>query len=129
MLALIGEGVDRADGRLKVTGGARYAAEFALPNLCHAVPVGATIGKGRITDVDVAAAERMPGVLAVICYKSDAQKLRHVPPSKPDESASPMPGAAHMLSDQVLFYGQHVAVVVAETLEQAQHAARTLRVS
>ena len=128
MLPLIGDGVDRADGRLKVTGGAKYAAEFAVPDLCHAVLVPAGIAKGRVADIDVAAAERMPGVLAVLCYKNADDPLRHVPPAEPNGS-SQSPGAHHMLTDQVIFYGQHIAVVVAQTLEQARHAADTLRVT
>ncbi len=128
MLPLIGDGVDRADGRKKVTGSAQYAAEFALPRLCHAVLVPAAIAKGRVADVDVAAAERMPGVIAVLCYKNVSEKLKHVPPAEPN-GTSQMPGAEHMFTDRVIFFGQHVAAVVAERLEQAQHAAATLRVT
>ena len=128
MLPLIGEGVDRADGRLKVTGGAKYAAEFPLPNLCHAVLVAAGVGLGRVADVDVAAAERLPGVLAVLCYKNAPAPLRPVPPSEPNGS-SQTPAADKMLDDRVIFFGQYLAIVVAEHLEQAQLAAATLRVT
>ena len=127
MLPLIGEGVDRADGRLKVTGGARYAAEFPVPGLCHAVLVPATVGRGQITDIDTDVAGRLPGVIAVLSYK-DQPGFKHVPPAEPG-GASQMPGVAFMLTRDVHFYGQHVAVVVAETLDQAMQAARTLRVT
>jgi xanthine dehydrogenase YagR molybdenum-binding subunit len=128
MLPLIGDGIDRADGRLKVTGAARYAAEVPLPNLCHAVLVSSTIAKGRVVDVDVDAGQRLPGVLAVLCFKNVGDgPLRHVPPNEP-AGASQMPGATRMLTDQVLFYGQYVAVVVAKTLDQARHAAAALPV-
>ena len=128
MLPLIGQGVDRADGRKKVTGSAQYAAEFAVPNLCHAVLVPATIAKGRIADVDVEAAERLPGVIRVLCYKNAGNPFVHVPPAEPN-GTSQMPGASHMFTDRVIFFGQHVAAVVAERLEQAQHAAAVLRVT
>lgn len=62
----VGEPMDRVDGRLKVTGGARYAAEYALPNLVHAVLVTSTIAKGRIRAMDTSAAERVAGVVKVL---------------------------------------------------------------
>ena len=65
-MASIGQGIDRVDGRLKVTGRARYAAEFAVPDVVHAVLVQSTIGAGAITGFDLAAAQAMPGVLAII---------------------------------------------------------------
>lgn len=128
MLPLIGEGVDRADGRKKVTGAAQYAAEFTLPGLCHGVLVPARVGKGRVTDIDVAAAERMPGVLKVLCYKNAPNPLRPVPPAEPNGS-SQTPAADLMFSDRVAFFGQYLALIVAERLEQAQLAAATLKVT
>ena len=65
-MANIGQGIDRVDGRLKVTGRARYAAEFTVPDVVHAVLVQSTIGAGAITGFDLAAAQKMPGVLAII---------------------------------------------------------------
>ena len=127
MLPLIGEPTDRADGRLKVTGAAKYAAEFAVPNLCHAVLVSATIGKGKVVDIDVATARRLPGVIAVLSHR-DAPGFKHVPPSEPG-GASQMPGVELMLTTDVIFYGQTVAVVVAATLDQAMHAGRTLAIA
>ena len=64
--ATLGQPLDRVDGRLKVTGGARYAAEFAIPNVAHAVIVTSTIAKGRIDSMDTSAAERAPGVIKVL---------------------------------------------------------------
>src|SRR5947207_14647569 len=66
--ALVGPPVDRADGRLKVTGAARYAAEYAPPNLAHAVLVPSAISKGRTVAIDASAAEAAPGVLAVLTH-------------------------------------------------------------
>ncbi|HEX3866200.1 MAG TPA: xanthine dehydrogenase family protein molybdopterin-binding subunit [Gemmatimonadaceae bacterium] len=60
------ESVNRVDGRLKVTGGARYAAEYPIPNAVHAVLVTSTIAKGRVVSLNTKDAERVPGVLAVL---------------------------------------------------------------
>ncbi len=65
-MASIGKPIDRVDGRLKVTGAARYAAEFAVPGLVHAVLVQSTIAAGGIAGFDLAEAQGMPGVLAII---------------------------------------------------------------
>ncbi|MCA9155164.1 MAG: hypothetical protein KDA38_10280, partial [Planctomycetales bacterium] len=66
----IGRPMSRVDGRLKVTGGARYAAEFQVNNVAYGVLVPSTIAKGRITQLDTAAAEKRPGVLAVISHRN-----------------------------------------------------------
>ena len=65
---IIGQPIDRTDGRLKVTGAARYAAEFTLPRLCHAVLVQSTVPSARITRLDTRDAERSPGVLLVLTH-------------------------------------------------------------
>src|SRR3954469_24610209 len=64
----VGAPLDRVDGRLKVTGGARYAAEFPTANLAHAAIVASTVPVGRITSIDTKAAEAAPGVLRVITH-------------------------------------------------------------
>src|SRR5579863_3331689 len=73
-MAIIGQPIDRVDGRLKVTGRAKYAAEFAVPGVVHAVLVQSTIGAGVITGFDIGAAQSLPGVLAIITPQS-APKL------------------------------------------------------
>ena len=67
---IIGRPIDRVDGRLKVTGAARYAAEFALPRLSYAVMVQSTVPSGRIATIDTRAAERSPGVLLVMTHQN-----------------------------------------------------------
>jgi xanthine dehydrogenase YagR molybdenum-binding subunit len=120
-MAMIGQPIDRLDGRLKVTGGAKYAAEFRVPGVVHAVLVQSTIAAGSIAGFDLKAAEGMPGVLAIIT-PDNASKLSH-PAKVPQAVAGPL-----LQNKDVLFNGQHVAVVVAETLEQAQAAASAVRV-
>ena len=114
-----GKGLDRVDARLKVTGKATYSAETAVANVAHAVIVGATIGKGRVAAIDTAAAEKSPGVLAVITHLS-APKL----PGYAKPKTSPQDRLLQTLQDdEVRYDGQPIAVVVADTLEHARHAA------
>jgi xanthine dehydrogenase YagR molybdenum-binding subunit len=114
-MAMTGKPIDRIDARLKVTGAARYAAEFHVPGVVHAVLVQSTIAAGSITGFDLKEAQGMPGVLAIIT-PDNAGKLAH--------AAGPL-----LQNKDILFNGQHVAVVVAETLEQAQAAATAVRVT
>ncbi len=124
-LSPVGQPHDRVDGRLKVTGAAKYAAEFNVPGLVHAYAVESTISKGKITAVDTAAAEKAPGVLAILTHLN-APKLK-------EATSDMMTGGIRLelrnpLVDDVISYGgQHVALAVAETFEQARHAARLIR--
>ena len=115
----VGRPMDRVDGRLKVTGAARYAAEFDVPGMAHAVLVQSTIARGRVTDLDASEAERAPGVLAVITFENM--------PQMPLPSVPPAGTAVPLLSGEIVYSGQNIAVVVAETLEQAQDAAQLRR--
>jgi len=120
-MALIGKPIDRIDGRLKVTGAAKYAAEFRVPDVVHAVLVQSTIAAGSITGFELAEAQGMPGVLAIIT-PDNAGKL-----SSP--SGLPQAVGGPLLQDRdILFNGQHVAVVVARTLDQALAAAARVQV-
>ena len=123
----VGAPLDRVDGYLKVTGGARYAAEHPIEGLAHAVLVQSTIARGRIARLDTAAAEAAPGVLAVISHLN-APKL---PPMKSFLTGEGVAmQTAPVLQDDVIHHaGQHLAVVVAETLEQAQYAAQLVRIA
>ncbi|MBN9279317.1 MAG: xanthine dehydrogenase family protein molybdopterin-binding subunit [Hyphomicrobium sp.] len=123
----IGKPLTRIDGRAKVTGAARYAAEFNQPNQAYAVIVSSTIGLGRITGIDSAAAEHLPGVLAIISHLN-APRLPYSPHKG---GIDPSYGERlHVLQDdQVRFYGQPVALVVADTLVRAERAAAALRIT
>src|SRR5438067_2199497 len=123
----IGQPVSRVDGRQKVTGRATYAAEFQMANLAHAAVVRSTMTRGRIASVDIGAAQRAPGVLAVLTHRN-APRL----PYRPHKAAvDPAVGERlHLLQDdRVHHQGQPVALVVAETLEQAQYAATLVRIT
>jgi xanthine dehydrogenase YagR molybdenum-binding subunit len=117
----LGQGVIRQDGLLKVTGSARYAAEFNVPDCLHAVLVQSTIPAGTITGLDTAQAEHMPGVVAILTHKN-AGKLNQ---SKAAQQTVTHP----FLQDERIFYnGQHVAVAIADTFERADAAAAAIRV-
>jgi len=121
-IRLIGPGVDRVDGPLKVTGAAAYPADFGYPDMAHAVLVRATVAAGRIRDVDTAAAESAPGVLAVITHRN-APRLKRGPDT-PVWRQPPPP----LQDDRILHYGQYVGLVVAETAEEANAAGRLVAV-
>lgn len=125
MATVIGAPRDRVDGHRKVTGGAPYAAEHALPGLVHAVIVQSTVASGRIQTLDLRAAEAVPGVLAIITHQN-APRL-HAQPSMPAGAAGQT--LPPLQDDIVRHQGQHLAVVVAETLEQARQAADLVRVT
>ena len=127
---VIGKPRPRVDGPLKVTGGAKYTADFHFAGLLYAVPVGATIANGSIKALDTAAAEKLPGVRAVY-HRGNIGKLFHIVPGESfgadmahvDESRPP-------LNDDVIrYYGQYVALAVADTFEQAQAAADAVKVT
>ncbi len=122
-----GTAVSRVDGRDKVTGAARYAAEFVTDDLLHGVVVNSTITKGRIVSFDTSAALAQPGVVEVITYLN-RPKMRSFDLFYKDMTA---PGGAPfrpLYDEQVVSNGQPVALVVAETFEAARHAAALVKV-
>lgn len=118
----IGKAVSRIDGPLKVQGKARFAAEFPYENICYAALAFSTIARGRITDLDIAAAEAAPGVVLVMTYRNaprmKAPSLMMSSPTAAGASDLPV-----MQNDEIHWNGQPIAVVLAETQEQADHAA------
>src|SRR4029450_426691 len=116
---VVGTPVARVDGPAKVTGAATYTADHRLPDLTHAVLVTSAIAQGRIEGIDAAAAEAVPGVLAVLTHEN-APRVRGRLGRDTDDNH-----AIQALQDAEIRYAdQPVAVVVAETLEQAREAAR-----
>lgn len=124
MSANVGAGIDRVDGRAKVTGSARFAAENNEQNLAYAVLVPSAIASGTIKTLDTAPAERSPGVVAIITHLN-APKLTKpgtfVHGGAAGEDRLPLDGP------QIQHAGQHIAVVVANTFEQATEAAALVR--
>ena len=122
MTIVTGLPVDRRDGRLKVTGRAKYAAEFDIANTAHAVLVQSTITSGRIAGFELAAAQSVPGVLAILT-PDNAPRFAQIEPAGQTVSIP-------LLQDNQVYYnGQHIAVVVGDTLERAQYAASLVKAS
>lgn len=118
---ITGQPIDRRDGRQKVTGAARYAAEFPMPGMVHAVLVQSTTAAGTIDGFDLAEAQGMPGVLAIIT-PDNATKLSR-------SGGVRQAITAPLLQDNTIVYnGQHIGVVVAEGLDQALAAAAAVKV-
>jgi xanthine dehydrogenase YagR molybdenum-binding subunit len=129
MTGVIGQEVSRVDGPAKVTGSAHYSGEIALPGLAYAEIVGAGVASGRITSIDTAQAERAEGVAGILTHLN-TPKVNNVP-LMPSLMGGPAPGETFfpMQDDVVHYAGQPVAIVVADSLEQAQHAATLVQVS
>src|SRR5919107_4407798 len=127
----LGKEMSRVDGVAKVTGKAKYAAEFQVPNLAHGFIVTGTIAKGRITAIDTREAAAAPGVVRIFTHEN-APRLgpKATEPAPPRANQPERDKSFRALqSDRVVFNQQPVALVVAETYEQARHAARLVKVS
>ncbi len=114
---VISRPIDRVDGPLKVTGTATYAAEYTIPGLVHGVLVGAKIGHGKVLSIDVDAAKRVPGVIDVVVdfdtFIRNAQQG--------GEEGAPTQGVK-----DIDYFGQIVAIVIADTYEAAREAALSI---
>jgi len=126
LAAPVGLPLDRVDGRLKVTGRAPYAYEYAAQGaaLCGII-VRAAIGKGRVAAIDVQEARNAPGVRLVLTKDNAPPQHPFGPVDLPDRFARAMPA---LNNDEVPYFGFPVAFVVAETFEQASAAAAMVRV-
>jgi xanthine dehydrogenase YagR molybdenum-binding subunit len=123
---LTGAPVSRLDGVVKVTGGARFAAEVPMAGMVYAAIAYSTIAKGRIVTLDTESAERSRGVVLVMTH-------RNAPRLNPGKITGTAPRAAAtddlpvMQDDRIHWNGQPIAVVLAETQEQADHARSLIR--
>lgn len=116
--------IDRVDGKAKVTGAAKYSAEYELPGLLYGVLVGSTIAKGSIASIDTKNAEKQPGVAGVLTY----QNAPDVPGYGSGTGPAWSGGLKIFASDKIYYYSQPVALVMADTLERAQQAASLVKV-
>lgn len=121
---IIGGSFNRIDGPQKVSGGARYTSDHHFPGLLFAVPVTSSIASGTITGLDTSQADKMPGVQAIF-HHDNIGKLYRISDSKLriDEKRPPF------ADNEIRYYGQYVAVVIADTFEQASAAADAVEVS
>jgi xanthine dehydrogenase YagR molybdenum-binding subunit len=120
----VGQPISRIDGRLKVTGSARYTADIPLETIVHAAIVYSTIANGRIGSIETAVAESAPGVLAVLTHKNmprmNQQSWSHLRP----QGQTYLP----LQDDRIHYAGQPVALVVAAALDQATYAGTLIKV-
>ena len=124
--SIIGAPITRIDGSLKVTGAAKYAVDHSFDNIAFGVPVASTVGNARIANIDTSIAQRMPGVLAIIHHGNTDPLFR--PAGQLEQSSRAGEVRPPFEDDKVYYYGQYVAVVVANTFEQAQDAASHVKV-
>jgi len=118
------DGLSRVDGRLKVTGKAKYSAEYNTKGMVYAVLAGSTITSGTIKSIDTKKAESAPGVISVITYLNA--------PKVPGYQDSPGQGKGNLkifYDEKIYFNGQPVAMVLADTFERAQFAAGLIAVT
>ena len=121
----IGRDTPRVDGPQKVTGAAQYTSDFNFPGMLYAVPVEATIANGRVTELETAAAAKMPGVRAIL-HRENIGKISRSTLGQGfdgicDERRPPFE------DDVVRYYGQYIALAVADTFETAKAAADAVR--
>ena len=127
---VIGKPIDRKDGRLKVTGAAKYAAEFPVNNIAYAFPVRSTIGNGTITAIDTSEAEKAGGVLQIFTHKN-APRLKEVGNPMELFKVGGLLGETilPLQDNKVSYFGEYIALVIAETYEQARTGAELVKVS
>lgn len=122
-----GSAVSRVDGRAKVTGAARYAAEFCAPDLLYGVVVSGTIAKGRILDIDVEEAMAVHGVVDVMSHLN-RPKVRAFSVAYKDMTAPAGAPFKPFHDAQIRYSGEAVALVLADSFEAARRAASLVRV-
>jgi xanthine dehydrogenase YagR molybdenum-binding subunit len=129
MSPAIGTPVNRVDGPDKVTGTARYSAEIALPHMAYAALIGALIPAGRVVAVRAEAALAQPGTLAVLTH-DNLDRIAAAPHLLPSLVGQAAPGESFfpMQDDVVHYYGQPVAMVIADSHERAQYAASLIEI-
>src|ERR1700744_1892236 len=127
MNELVGKPIDRVDGKLKVTGAATYSAEYYPKNMAYGVIVQSAIAKGRMRNIDTAFAEKAPGVINVLTYKN-SMNLHFPSASDPGAGKYGEKDLLPLQSDRIFYGGQSIAIVIAQTFEQAEHAAGLVKV-
>ncbi|WP_225225844.1 xanthine dehydrogenase family protein molybdopterin-binding subunit [Komarekiella delphini-convector] len=119
---IVGKPLDRVDGRLKVTGEAAYTADVPIDNLVYGVIFTSAIAKGKVIQIDTSAVVIAPGVIDIITYEQTPSlvKIPFFSPQQPQPTEK---------DDNIYYDGQHLGIVVAQTLEQAQTAASLVKIS
>src|SRR5438105_2691483 len=125
--ASIGQPLARVDGKLKVTGAATYAAEFVRPKLAYGVLIQSAIANGRVDKIDISAAKLAPGVVGLLTRENAPQFKPY--PDDLTKKGAPGENRVPLQDDEIHYAGQHLGMVVAESFEQATHAASLVRIT
>jgi xanthine dehydrogenase YagR molybdenum-binding subunit len=123
----IGRDTPRVDGPFKVSGKAQYTSDFHFPGMLYAVPVEATIANGRVVKLDTAVTERMPGVRAIFHRENIGKIFRST--FGPGFEGVCEERRPPFEDDVIRYYGQYIALAVADTFETAKAAADAVRVT
>jgi len=126
-MTYIGAATSRVDGLAKVTGAAKYAAEVRPAGLVHGAVITSTIARGQLKRIDVSEALKVKGVLDVLTHLNRPEMSADDQSYKDDVAPDGSPFRP-LYDDRILFDGQPIALVVAETLEVAQYAASLVQV-
>ncbi len=118
--------IDRVDGRAKVTGAAKYSAEYDMPGLTYGVLVGSNITKGTIVAIDTRPAERAAGVIAVITHLNAPNIPGYIDGTNPAKPAA-VRGLKIFNDNVIRFNGQPIAMVIADSFERATYAASLIK--
>lgn len=118
----LGQGISRIEGPMKVQGKTRFAAEFPYDNISYAALAFSTVARGRVIELNVSAAEAAPGVILVMTHKN-APRMKAPSLMMSSPTAAAASNLPVMQSDEIHWNGQPIALVLAETQEQADHAA------
>src|SRR5262249_16956788 len=121
----IGRDTLRVDGPRKVTGLAKYTSDFLLPGMLYAFPVEATVANGKLLTLDTAAAENMPGVRAVLHRGNIGKIFRST--QAPGFNRMCLERRPPFEDDMIHYWGQYIALAVADTFETAKAAADAVR--
>lgn len=126
--AQIGKSVNRLEGHLKVTGAAKYAGEYDVPGLLYGYIVNSTITKGKILEMDERNARAIPGVIKIFSH-TNRPKLPWFDMMYMDMDAPPGSPFKPLYNDKIVYNGQPIALVVAESFELARYAASVIKIT
>jgi xanthine dehydrogenase YagR molybdenum-binding subunit len=124
---IIGQPLTRVDGKPKVTGAATFAAEFARPKLAYGALIQSAIANGRVAKMDISAAKSAPGVIGILTRENAPQFKPY--PDNLTKKGAPGESRVPLQDDEIHYAGQHLGVIVAESFEQAMHAASLVRLT
>ncbi|MBB5857537.1 xanthine dehydrogenase family protein molybdopterin-binding subunit [Amycolatopsis umgeniensis] len=125
---ILGEPAVRVDAVAKVTGAAPYAADEVIVGMAHAALTTSTVARGRITEIDVRAAEAVPGVRLVLTHRNLGEEIGEGRFLVPVYGGQFQSSFNPLASDEIRYFGQIVAVTVAESPEIAEYAASLIEI-